>query len=243
MHFATPSYRTVKNRAVAAEEPGILICERQRLRKPNRLPSDIKPESFATALIGVVALDRAGKHAFELTAAEVRETVAKIDPNNPVRGLLLRTARRRLVRCRNGPGRGLVQAAGDLAPAGGGGGQKADQQGSGVDHAGVSPALRSTAYSRSGFGAAGIELSLRSGWFALTSLIFLPLLRRLRRGADADLFDVAALPALVAPMFGLPAVDILGDARVHNPVAKLVVVLVRSPAGRHGCPTSTPWSI
>ena len=138
MHFATPSYRTVKNRAVAAEEPGILICERQRLRKPNRLPSDIKPESFATALIGVVALDKAGKHAFELTAAEVRETVAKIDPNNPVRGLLLRTARRRLVRCRNGPGRGLVQAAGDLVPAGGGGGQKADQQGSGVDHAGVS---------------------------------------------------------------------------------------------------------
>ena len=126
MHFATPSYRTVKNRAVAAEEPGILICERQRLRKPNRLPSDIKPESFATALIGVVALDKAGKHAFELTAAEVRETVAKIDPNNPVRGLLLRTARRRLV------------AAGDLVPAGGGGGQKADQQGSGVDHAGVS---------------------------------------------------------------------------------------------------------
>ena len=231
MHFATPSYRTVKNRAVAAEEPGILICERQRLRKPNRLPSDIKPESFATALIGVVALDKAGKHAFELTAAEVRETVAKIDPNNPVRGLLLRTARRRLV------------AAGDLVPAGGGGGQKADQQGSGVDHAGVSPALRSTAYSRSGFGAAGIELSLRSGWFALTSLIFLPLLRRLRRGADAGLFDVAALPALVAPMFGLPAVDILGDARVHNPVAKLVVVLVRSPAGRHGRPTSTPWSI
>ena len=132
MHFATPSYRTVKNRAVAAEEPGILICERQRLRKPNRLPSDIKPESFATALIGVVALDKAGKHAFELTAAEVRETVAKIDPNNPVRGLLLRTARRLA-----GTG-SRAGTAGDLVPAGGGGGQKADQQGSGVDHAGVS---------------------------------------------------------------------------------------------------------
>ena len=71
MHFATPSYRTVKNRAVAAEVPGILICERQRLRKPNRLPSYIKPEIFATALIEVVALDKAGKHAFELTAAGI----------------------------------------------------------------------------------------------------------------------------------------------------------------------------
>ena len=45
-----------------------------------------------------------------------------------------------------------------------------------------------------GFGAAGGELSLRAGWFALTALILLPLSRRLRRGADADLCDVAALP-------------------------------------------------
>ena len=70
-----------------------------------------------------------------------------------------------------------------------------------------------------GFGAAGVELSLRSRWFALTALILLPLSRRLRRGADADLCDVAALPPLVAPMFGLAAVEILGDAGVHDPVA------------------------
>ena len=79
-----------------------------------------------------------------------------------------------------------------------------------------------------GFGGAGVELSLRSRWFALTALILLPLSRRLRRGADADLCDVAALPPLAAPMFGLPAVEILGDAGVHDPVAKLEVVLVTS---------------
>ena len=37
----------------------------------------------------MVARDQAGKHAFELTAAEVRETIEKIDEHNPVRGLLL----------------------------------------------------------------------------------------------------------------------------------------------------------
>ena len=124
-------------------------------------------------------------------------------------------------------------------------------QGSGVDwclsrkynHAGLSPAFALDGIRQVGFGGAGIELSLRSGWFALTALILLPLSRRLRRGADADLCDVAALPPLVAPMFGLPAVEILGDAGVHDPVAKLEVVLVRRPAGRHGCSTPTPRSI
>ena len=59
------------------------------LRKPNRLPSYIRPEIFGRALIGVVARDKAGKHAFELTAGEMRATIAKIDPNNPTRDLLL----------------------------------------------------------------------------------------------------------------------------------------------------------
>ena len=58
-------------------------------RKPKGRPSYIKPEIFGSALIEVVARDQAGKHAFELTAAEVRETIEKIDERNPVRGLLL----------------------------------------------------------------------------------------------------------------------------------------------------------
>ena len=36
-----------------------------------------------------MAQDQASKHAFELTATELRETIAKIDPHNPTRGLLL----------------------------------------------------------------------------------------------------------------------------------------------------------
>ena len=59
------------------------------LRKPNRLPSYLKPEIFGAALIEVVAQDQAAKPAFELSAEELRETIAKIDPNNPARGLLL----------------------------------------------------------------------------------------------------------------------------------------------------------
>ena len=59
------------------------------LRKPDRLPSYIRPDIFGAALIEVVARDKAGKHAFELTAAEVRATVAKINPDNPTRALLL----------------------------------------------------------------------------------------------------------------------------------------------------------
>ena len=50
---------------------------------PNAIPA------LARALIGVVARDKAGKHAFELTAGELRETIAKIDPDNPTRDLLL----------------------------------------------------------------------------------------------------------------------------------------------------------
>ena len=59
------------------------------LHKPNRLPSYLNPEIFGAALIEVVAQDQASKHAFELTATELRETIAKIDPHNPTRGLLL----------------------------------------------------------------------------------------------------------------------------------------------------------
>ena len=64
------------------------------LRKPKRLPSYVNPEIFGAALIEVVARDQGGKHAFELTATELRETIAKIDPGNPARGLLLSLADR-----------------------------------------------------------------------------------------------------------------------------------------------------
>ena len=50
------------------------------LRKPNRLPSYLNAEIFGAALIEVVAQDQASTHAFELTATELRETIAKIDP-------------------------------------------------------------------------------------------------------------------------------------------------------------------
>ena len=59
------------------------------LRKPGRLPSYLEPETFATALIEVVAQDKGGKPAFELSAKELRETIARISPYNPTRGLLL----------------------------------------------------------------------------------------------------------------------------------------------------------
>ena len=59
------------------------------LRKPGRLPSYVDAEVFATALIEVVAQAKARKPAFDLTAKELRETIAKIDPYNPTRGLLL----------------------------------------------------------------------------------------------------------------------------------------------------------
>ena len=64
------------------------------LRKPKRLPSYVNPEIFGAALIEVVARDQGGKHAFDLTATELRETIAKIDPRNPARGLLLSLADR-----------------------------------------------------------------------------------------------------------------------------------------------------
>ena len=59
------------------------------LRKPGRLPSYVSAEIFATALIEVVAQAKARKPAFDLSAKELRETIAKIDPYNPTRGLLL----------------------------------------------------------------------------------------------------------------------------------------------------------
>ena len=59
------------------------------LRKPDKLPSYIKPEIFTTALLEVVAKDKVGKSAVELTAEELREAIGKIDTNNPARDLLL----------------------------------------------------------------------------------------------------------------------------------------------------------
>ena len=59
------------------------------LRKPGRLPSYLRAEVFATALLEVVAQDKGGKPAFELSARELRETIARISPYNPARGLLL----------------------------------------------------------------------------------------------------------------------------------------------------------
>ena len=59
------------------------------LRKPGRLPSYLNADIFATALIEVVAQAKAGKPAFELSAKELREMIARIDPYNPTRGVLL----------------------------------------------------------------------------------------------------------------------------------------------------------
>lgn len=59
------------------------------LRKPGRLPSYLKAEIFASALLEVVAQDKGRKPAFELSAKELRETIARINPYNPTRGLLL----------------------------------------------------------------------------------------------------------------------------------------------------------
>ena len=60
------------------------------LRKPNRLPSYLNAEIFGAALIRSWPRTKpASTHAFELTATELRETIAKIDPHNPTRGLLL----------------------------------------------------------------------------------------------------------------------------------------------------------
>ena len=46
------------------------------LRKPKGYPSYIKPEIFGAALMEVVARDGAGKHAFELTAAGLGNSVS-----------------------------------------------------------------------------------------------------------------------------------------------------------------------
>ena len=59
------------------------------LRKPGRLPSYLNADIFATALIEVVAQAKAGKPAFELSGKELREMIARIDPYNPTRGVLL----------------------------------------------------------------------------------------------------------------------------------------------------------
>ena len=59
------------------------------LHRPGRLPSYLKPELFAAALLEVVVTDRAERPAFQLSAAELREIIARIDPDNPARGVLL----------------------------------------------------------------------------------------------------------------------------------------------------------
>lgn len=59
------------------------------LRKPGRLPSYLEAEIFATALLEVVAQDKARTPAFDLSAKELRKIIARIDPYNPTRGLLI----------------------------------------------------------------------------------------------------------------------------------------------------------
>ena len=57
------------------------------LRRPNKLPSYIKPEILTTAFLEVVAKDTAGKSVNELTTDELRDSIAKV--SNPARDLLL----------------------------------------------------------------------------------------------------------------------------------------------------------
>ncbi len=59
------------------------------LRKPGKRPSYIKPEILTTALLEVVAKDKTGKSASELTAEELRHSIDEIDVANPARELLL----------------------------------------------------------------------------------------------------------------------------------------------------------
>ena len=59
------------------------------MRKPNKLPSYIKPELFSTVLIDMISRDKTDENAIDTAAKDVRDLIAKIDPNNPTRGLLI----------------------------------------------------------------------------------------------------------------------------------------------------------
>ena len=59
------------------------------LRKRGKLPSYIKPEILASALIEVVAKENGEKSAIALTTAEFRQTIEKIEHDDQTRDLLL----------------------------------------------------------------------------------------------------------------------------------------------------------
>ena len=59
------------------------------MRKPNKLPSYIKPELFSTVLIDMISRDKTDENAIDTAVNDVRDLIAKIDPNNPTRGLLI----------------------------------------------------------------------------------------------------------------------------------------------------------
>ena len=55
------------------------------MRKPNKLPSYIKPELFSTVLIDMISRDKTDENAIDTAVNDVRDLIAKIDPNNPTR--------------------------------------------------------------------------------------------------------------------------------------------------------------
>ena len=59
------------------------------MRKPNKLPSYIKPELFSTVLIDMISRDKTDENAIDTAAKDVRDLIAKIDANNPTRELLI----------------------------------------------------------------------------------------------------------------------------------------------------------
>lgn len=59
------------------------------LRKPEKLPSYIKPEIFSTALIDMISRDKTDENAIDTAAEDVRALIDKIDANNPTRKLLI----------------------------------------------------------------------------------------------------------------------------------------------------------
>lgn len=59
------------------------------LRKPNKLPSYIKPEIFSTALIDMISRGKSDENAIDAAAEDVRTLIGKIDANNPTRELLI----------------------------------------------------------------------------------------------------------------------------------------------------------
>ena len=59
------------------------------LRKPKKLPSYIKPDIFSTALIDMISRDKTNENVIDNTARDVGALIAKIDPKNPTRELLI----------------------------------------------------------------------------------------------------------------------------------------------------------